>query len=49
MHIKQECIPKAWEIVSDVTMLSIFMAMCSKIDINIISGKLNFDRAKIWL
>lgn len=49
MLIKQECVPKEWEIVNDVAKLSIFMAVCSKIDINIISGKLNFARAKAWL
>lgn len=49
MLIKQECIPKEWETVDDVAKLNIFMAMCSKIDINIIIGKLNFARAKVWL
>lgn len=46
MDIKQECIPKIREIFSDVANFSIFIAVCSKIDINIISRKLNSDRAK---
>ena len=33
-------------VIGGVTMVSIFLAMCSKTDINIISGKLNSDRAK---
>lgn len=46
MNIKQRCTPKVREIISDVVTLSIFIATCSKIDINIISGKLNSDKAK---